>query len=267
MKKIYLTAILLFLIAMTGIKAQNWNFSKHTVNTPGDTTWVWSNWFTAWSTENKTMNGITAYGTGKTINVSRSAAALPDYIYRIKLDKGTEGLDANGKPLYRAVGFPVTGKGTLSIVMTSGSSTAKGTVKLYHFNETNTPKTTMLTTFDSPDMSVSKFEAISYNYTGGAGELIISSGSSTQGTNLLEITWTPEANALYKIKNSQISYIISNKTIFFNKEYNAELLDLSGKFVVKINNLSEISIENIPKGIYILKVNYLTNTFVEKITI
>jgi len=255
--------IMLFLVIL--LNAQNWNFSKHTVNAPGDTTWVWNNWFTAWSTENKTMNGITAYGTGKTISVSRSSAALPDYIYRIKLDKGTEGLDANGKPLYRAVGFPVSGKGTLNIVMTSGSSSAKGNVKLYHFNETNTPKTTLLTTFESPDMSVNKFETTTYEYSGGGGELIISSGSTTQGTNLLEITWTPDATSVRELKEPNVAYRLFNDVIVFENSVSARLYSIKGQLVSEIENMNEIQIKNVPDGVYVMKIIRLKDVFACKI--
>lgn len=239
---------------------KSWNFSE----LDGLSNLVWNNWLTAFGS-NKSMNDLVVYATSaKPIGVTASASG--SYTHRIKFDKSVPTFDSNGKPQYYAMGFLVGGNGALSVTLTSGDAANTGSIKLYHFNSNNTPKIAELTNLTSPNTSANPNGQVTFTYDGalGAGELILAQATALQGTNVLEMSWTPGTSTALQNINGDIQYCYKNDAITFSESVDAELYTINGLKLVACKNTDILKLKSLKKGVYVLKVDTSKGTLTYK---
>lgn len=159
--------------AMTmGASAQTWNFSEWTAES---------------ITETKTVNGLKVYATVDfpvVIDANSKTVDGVSYTQRIK-SGGKSQLDSvTNAPLARIYEFPVSGPGSVSVVMTSSSSTGTGRfVKFVVGTDT-------VYSQEAPvkgAASTTGVEKYSFEYTGAAGEMQL---FFTGGINLYMVSYT-----------------------------------------------------------------------------
>lgn len=171
MKKTLLFAAL---AAMTmGASAQTWNFSEWTAES---------------ITETKTVNGLKVYATVDfpvVIDANSKTVDGVSYTQRIK-SGGKSQLDSvTNAPLARIYEFPVSGPGSVSVVMTSSSGT--GTGRFVKFVVGTDTVYSQEAPVKDPVASPIGVEKYTFEYTGAAGEMQL---FFTGGINLYMVSYT-----------------------------------------------------------------------------
>jgi len=240
---------------------RTWNFSA----LDGSSNLIWNDWLTI-SGNNRMQNGLVIYANAaKTLGVTASSSA--PYTHRVKFDKSVPTFDVNGKPVFYAIGFPVSNKGTLTIALTSGSNTADGSVKLYHYNVDNTPRTSELAMLTSPMTVPQVNDTLTYYYNGsmGAGEIIIAQATAAQGTNILEMNWTPDLSTSLEDAFKKSDFSVINKMIYFKNNVTAEVYTLNGSKLIEINDRNFLNLSGFNPGCYLLRINKNSNSITYKL--
>jgi len=243
MKKTLLLLSVTILLSF-GLKAQEWIFGNDIVNfpvNPGIT-----------SGNTLTINGllITAGGTGVTnmgqVEASSKTFGTSTYINRFKFNgagySGAAATDVTptvNMPTQRFVSFAVTGNSTFIVHGITGSSGSDRKIFI-------TDGTNFIGSIPMPGSQAT--DEATFNYTGPAKTLYMFGNASFNLYYLKVSSLTTSVKEKPAIKG--ISF--NGTQVLNEKGQKIELYTLSGKLINRSS--SSISTENLPKGVYIVRV-------------